>query len=370
LGEGALAGYLKRLEADVARWVAAGMIGPETAQALLADVRANDRSSISFGFILMMMAALLLSAGLLLVVASNWEAIPRLTRVGVIAAAIFAGYIGGAFLKGRESDAAAQAAWLLAATAFGAGIALVGQMYHLSGDEGTALIVWCAGTALAAAALRSGPLTVGAVAIACLWMVSRGFDLWSAADFPYAYPVAALGIWLVSLWTGSVAARHLIVLSMIAYTVMFSVTQEAVQAAAALALVCGGMFVWAVAAPDVSERVVRLDDRLPLHCLIGFLAGAVILQLQFIDDAASFGLIALAAVAATIAALLFAGRSSRGLRWLAYLGFALELALLYVVLIGTMLDTAALLVAAAVTLGALAFVILRIERRMKPRGAV
>ena len=37
---------------------------------------------------------------------------------------------------------------------------------------------------------------------------------------PLAYPALALVLWLISLWTGSAAARHLIVLSLIAYAVL------------------------------------------------------------------------------------------------------------------------------------------------------
>ena len=46
----------------------------------------------------------------------------------------------------RGNGAAAEAAWLVAAAGFGGGIALIGQMYHLSGDELAAILTWCAGT--------------------------------------------------------------------------------------------------------------------------------------------------------------------------------------------------------------------------------
>ena len=62
---------------------------------------------------------------------------------------------------------------------------------------------------------------------------------------------------------------------------------------------------------------------------------------------------------------MLAGRGSRGLRWLAYLGFAFELAIIYVVTLQSMLDTAGFFLAAAVLLGILAIVIIRVEKRMK-----
>jgi uncharacterized membrane protein len=59
-----------------------------------------------------------------------------------------------------------------------------------------------------------------------------------------------------------------------------------------------------------------------------------------------------------------AGRQSRGLRWIAYLGFAFELCLIYAVTMETMLGTAGFFLLAALVLGILAFAIIRIEKRM------
>ncbi|TIU17093.1 MAG: DUF2157 domain-containing protein, partial [Mesorhizobium sp.] len=70
--------------ADIARWLQAGLIDASTAGALTLDVEANQRTSLSFGSILAMMAALLFGAAILIFVAANWEAIPRLARVAAL----------------------------------------------------------------------------------------------------------------------------------------------------------------------------------------------------------------------------------------------------------------------------------------------
>ena len=93
-------------------------------------------------------------------------------------------------------------------------------------------------------------------------------------------------------------------------------------------------------AAEQVERIVRLNGRLPLHGLIGFLVGAAMLQVEHADDAVLQIIIALVVFAAVAAAILMAGRESRALRWVAYLGFFCELAFLYVATIGTMLGTA------------------------------
>jgi uncharacterized membrane protein len=355
--------YSKRLKIDVDRWVSRGLISGTTADALLADAEANDSRSISFGFILTMMSALLVCAAVLLVVASNWENIPRLTRVALLFALIATGYVGGALLKLRGNGAAAEAAWLVAAAGFGGGIALIGQMYHLSGDELAAILTWCAGTVVAAAALRSAPLTISGAGIATVWFVVQWIDFFRPHDLPYFYPLVAAAIWLVSLWTRSVAARHLLLLSLIAYAAMLA-DGNTLSVTSLLMLTSAAIFALAVAAPEPVDRLAQLDGRLPLHALIGFLVGAMYLQFETRQGTSLIIVVGIIVFAGIAAALVCAGRQSRALRWVAYLGFACELLFLYVETIGSMLGTAGFFLAAGIALGLLALLIIRVERRV------
>jgi uncharacterized membrane protein len=363
-----MAAYTKRLKQDLDRWVTRGLVDRSTADALLVDAVSQDRRSLSFGFVLMMMAALLLGAAVLLVVASNWEAIPRLTRVVLLFCLIFVGYVGGALLKLRGHDALAEGAWLVAAATFGGAIALIGQMYHLSGDEEAALLNWFGGTLLAAAVLRSGPLTIAAGGIAVFWMVAKGFDV-SGSDLSRAYPIVAALVWAVSLWTGSAYARHLVALSLVLYAVMLAPHFDATAVSLVLAGVSALLFAVAVLDPKRTEEIVRLDGRLDMHALIGFLTGAAMLQFDHMEETATLVLAVVIVFAAIIAALLLAGRESRGVRWVAYLGFTFELCFLYVTTLGTMLGTAGLFLASGVVLALIAFLIIRVERRINLRAA-
>jgi uncharacterized membrane protein len=90
-------------------------------------------------------------------------------------------------------------------------------------------------------------------------------------------------------------------------------------------------------------------------------------QLETADSASyggGFALASAAALAGIAAAVVLGGRDSRGLRWMAYAGFGLELCIVYAVTMSTMLGTAGFFLAAAVILGVLALVIIRIEKRM------
>jgi uncharacterized membrane protein len=359
-----MAGYGSRVRRDILRWTELGLIDKAAADALRRDVEANERKSLSFRSVLAIMAALLFGAAILLVIAANWEAFPRLLRVGALFAIIFAAYVGGALFKLRGNSAVAEGVWLVGAAAFGGSIALIGQMYHLSGDEAGAVLTWCAGTALAAVALRSGPLTVAAVGLAASWLFLEGVALWSETRVPHSFVLVAAGLWLVSYWTGSRASRNLLLLSLIFYATLSAVHHDMLIIPALLALVSAGLFAAAVYAPDVVERIARMDGNMPAHALIGFLTGMTILQFDLIDESAALVTAALVGFAGIAAAVVLGGRESRGLRWIAYLGFTCQMAFVYVVTVGTMLGTAGLFLASGLALGLVALVIIRVERRM------
>ncbi|MEO5759808.1 MAG: DUF2157 domain-containing protein [Mesorhizobium sp.] len=367
-----MASYSTRVRSDIARWVQAGLIDAATGDSLAREVVANERKSLSFGSILAMLAALLFGAAILIFVAANWDAIPRLARVVALFALILGGYVGGAVLKMRDHEAIGEALWIVAAAAFGGSIALIGQMYHLSGDEASALVTWGAGTALAAVALRSNPLTVASVGIADAWLFLKGFDYSSRSEFPHLFVVMAIVLFAVSFWTRSQAARHLIILSLLFYLVLFVSDHAALQVAIPLVAVSALLFAVSVFAPEAVDRIVQLGDRLPLHALLGFLTGLAIIQFELADQSiynSGFALASVVALAGVVAAIVLAGRESRGLRWLAYAGFAFELAIIYVVTLQSMLDTAGFFLAAAVLLGILALIIIRVEKRMKGPSA-
>lgn len=356
--------YADKVKTDIAHWSREGLIGPDVAAALSRDIETRYRGGIGFGQVLAIMAGLLFAAAVLLVVAANWEAIPRIGRVGTLFALIAAGYVGGAALKLRGSDGFAEAAWLVSAAAFGASIALISQMYHISGDEKQAILIWCLGVAVAAAALRSNVLTAAAVALAAAWAVDFDFDL----SVDHWLPVLLAALWAVAVWTRSVPARHLIVLALIGHVLLNFAEYGHVAIPVGLVIVCAGL-VYAVATrPDLVERLTGLGSGLATDGMIGFLGGIFALQIMFLDEA-HFAWLAAIAFAGIAGALVFAGHVGRGVRWIAYLGFALEIVMVFWSTIGTMLGTAGFFLLGSLGLGLLAFIIIRIERRLAASAA-
>jgi uncharacterized membrane protein len=363
--ESGLAGYLSNLRRDVDRWRASGLIDGATADALFADAEAHSRRGFSFGTILAVLAAILVGAALLLLIAANWEAFPRLARVALIFAVIFGAYTGGALLKKRGQFALAGGLWLVAAAAFGGGIALVGQMYHLSGDETDALLVWSAGTSVAAAALRSGTLTAGAVLLAGIWMTFVAVEGVPRNDVPLTYLLYAVILWCIASWTASIIGKHLVLLSLMLFAALLYVDldPDGLWVPMLLAAISVAVFALAVTLPELANRLTGLGNGLAVQGMFGFIAGMSIVQFEHFEGR-YFLLIAILVFAGIVAALLTAGRDNRALRWLAYGCFIFELGFVYSTLLGTMLGTSGFFLAAGLTLALLAWIITRVERRM------
>lgn len=361
-----MSGHASRVKRDIARWRDAGLIDAATADRLSHDIDQNTVSRFNLGAVLGMMAAALFAAAILLIVASNWEAIPRLARVGTLFALIAGGYVGGAFLKQSGRGGFAEALWVVAAAAFGASIALIGQMYHLSGDEKQAILVWCLATTFASAVLRSGALNVGAVLLAGAWMLVSALEHWLFRGLPVTYLPLAAGLFALSFWTGSATARHLVMLSLPVFGSLYYVRDGNVLAAP-LVMAVGGAALFAVGRwmPALARRYAGLGAGLPVHALILFLTGTGIAQWLLIDEPA-FLVVSVVAFAGIVAALLLAGRDSTGMRWFAYVAFIFQLGFIYVVMLGSMMGTAGFFIVGGLVLSALAWLIARIERRLAP----
>ncbi|HEY5819347.1 MAG TPA: DUF2157 domain-containing protein [Mesorhizobium sp.] len=368
-----MANYAEKVRLDIERWVASGLVDRATGDRLAIEIVKTAPRAFTFGSVLAAMAAILLGASVLVFIAANWEAIPRIVRVLALFALIFGSYVGGALLKERGSGFG-EALYLLGAVAFGGSIALIGQMYHLSGDETEAILVWCIGTAVAAAGLRSPMLTNAAVLLAITWLLMRTGDWGRSAGFPYFYLVLAAALWAISYWTRSMAARHILLLSISLYAVLFGFSFVFSDdfatfgvVGAALAILATIVFFAAHNFPEDVERYAQLGGPAPAHSLIAFVVGIAMVQVKVYDQFGLMLLATLVAFAGIVTALLLRGRQSALMRWIAYAAFTVELAFLYFVTLGALIDTAALFLFSGLALAGVAFFIMRLERRFGTR---
>lgn len=356
--------YHARLRKNIARWVDKGLIDTRTADALARDAAIQPSQGTSFGSVLAIMASILIAAALLVFIAANWEAMPRIVRVLGLFGLITASYVGGAWLKLRDHPAFGEGLYLVGAAAFGGAIALLGQMYHMSGDEIAAILTWCLGTLVAAAGLRSPVLTNAAVVIAAVWFVMWEMDHSAMPGHAHGYLLLGAAIWAVSYWTQSRTARHLLVLSLILYAFIIAVDDMMIEIGALMAVVSAGIFAAAYLKPATVENLTRLGGPYPAHPLIGFLVGMALIQANIVDEFGPMLLATLVAFAGIVAALVLRGRESRLMRWIAYAAFTIEVCFAYVVTVGTMMDTAGLFLFSGVAFAVAAFFIIRIEKRL------
>lgn len=218
----------------VARWQRDGLIDEVTADRLRKDI---DGHGISFGLgnVLAILGAILLGAALLSLIAANWEVMPRLVRVGLILAVLWGGYVGGAWRASRDDKVFSEALYLIAAIGFGAGIALIGQMYHLSGDMASAALMWTGGTVVAALFLRSPALVSAGIVIAGIYLLaSQGPETASRLSYLWLLPTFAVMTAGLIWYTRSQLARHFLAVLLLLFVcvVHFDLDTNAILAIA------------------------------------------------------------------------------------------------------------------------------------------
>src|SRR5204862_4880600 len=125
--------YRQRLEADLARWQGDGVITPAVFAAIrnaLPPLAPGVNISVVVGIV----GGLLIAAAFLAFVAAHWTEIARLLRFAMLLAGMVVAGGLGAWFAATGRIALADLCASIGAIVFGAGIALVGQMYHLGDD--------------------------------------------------------------------------------------------------------------------------------------------------------------------------------------------------------------------------------------------
>lgn len=163
----------------IGRWLEAGLLDAALAERLRTHERGRApghtgrTAMLAFGF-----GALLLSAGVFLFVAANWQLLSPWSRFAILVAVVAVLHVGGA-LGGRFSPSLATALHAAGTAALGGGIFLTGQIFHLQEHWPQALLLWALGAGLAALLLRDWPQL--------LWFAVLG-PAWLAAEWAARFP--------------------------------------------------------------------------------------------------------------------------------------------------------------------------------------
>lgn len=366
------------VERLIERWQRDGLIDAETASKLNADL--EKRASVfSLGSVLATLGGLLLGAAVIMLVAANWQEMPRLMRIGLIFVLIWASYLGGAWRQARGDKLFPPVCYIVGAASFGAGLALVGQMYHLSGDIHSAAIYWSVGVLISAFLLRAPVLAAFGAAVACFYLSTYVFDTSSYDDLTYRWVgplLLAFGA-AAALFTHSRHAAHLWAMFAIGWALLIYAERESNTVLVLMLIVGIGLILADGFAHATMQRLTRFAHPLAAYGLLLALLSLVTLQLNqmFSYSSISAGLdrdivYSIFILALAIGAIAVAGRNNGGLRSIAYAAFSIQVLYLAFETVGTMIGTSGFFLTAGILVLLLAAFVRRMENRFGRKSSV
>lgn len=156
------------------RWTAAGLL-----DAALADrIRGWEQEHVPAQrlrwpiVVALAFGALLLCAGVLLFVSAHWDELSPAQRMSLGVLMVGGFHAGGAAAAGRF-EGLSVALHTIGSVALGAGIALAGQIFHLSEHWPAAVLLWAVGTTLAWIVLRHWTQATLTAILVPYWLASE-----------------------------------------------------------------------------------------------------------------------------------------------------------------------------------------------------
>jgi uncharacterized membrane protein len=354
------ASYKKRLTRDLDRWRQNGWVSEEGRAAILADVEASGRE-FSLPSALGILASVLFGFAAISFVAAHWEEMPRFARLLLLLATIWFGYGVAGWLAARGHRAFADAAILFSAAMFGASIMLISQMYNISGDPADGVLMWWIGALFAGVLLRSNPVLALSLVLVCVW---SGMQTLESNEVHWPFLIGWAAVSAAFIWQRWHAGLHLSALALSLFVVSLGYLldnghQHALVAI--LGLVAAGAAIAAEKAAPEHEHVAA-----PILAYAVAVAFAGLYALQFFENPSLGTLVALAALTLILllAAISYAlATGNRGVLWLGYIGFSLEILSVYWKTVGSILNTSLFFLVAALLVAGLAYMALRLAQR-------
>ncbi len=362
--------YLAR---EIEQWSQNGLLEPGLGERLLAD---HDRRHTGFSLsgVLAVLAAVLLGAAVIALVAANWEAIARIYRVAMIAALILAGVVAAVLARQRDAKWICDSALIFTLLTYGAGIALIGQMYHISGDEAGFMLAWSVG-ALVVALGFSSPLAsrgAGLLGLGYLLAEVTAYDFGATDVLTASQAVATLAVSLgcgIAAWRSrSVIAGHLAAILSVFWVLWVCYNLFGVQSEHLLIGLGALAFLLGAFPPSGLGALIERHGSVAAYGAVMLLSGLAILQIDLNASSLAYEIVVAAVILViSIVVLMVSGRANRLIRRFAYFAFAAET--LYVVseTLGSLLGSSGFLFVGGVSLAVIAFLVMKIEKRFEKR---
>ena len=146
---------------DIVKLCESGLISAEQKDLIIERFHLKEEGGKLLA-VLSFLGAILVTAGIILLLAANWEEIPRSVKIAGGLLLMLGAHGGGYYLREVHGKyrKTGEALHLMGAGLFLANIALIGQIYHLSSRPPNALLLWWAGIAPLPWLLRAKSLHV------------------------------------------------------------------------------------------------------------------------------------------------------------------------------------------------------------------
>lgn len=185
------------IQNHLAELVEAKVISDETA-AQITDYY-NSKSAhkthpllVAFG----VLGAVLVGLGIILIVAHNWDELPRFTKsiLSFLPLIIGQALVAYTLVKKRDNLAWRESSGIFLIFAIGSSISLVSQVYHIEGDFGNFLLTWCLLSLPIVYILKSGTSSLLYLIGISWYALHVGFNNFFNTEVPLFFPLLLAGI--------------------------------------------------------------------------------------------------------------------------------------------------------------------------------
>ena len=389
--------FARRLASEVREWVSEGLVTAEQAARILARYPEGAGWLARPAALFALVGGALIAAGVALVVAHNWENIHRWVKlVGLV---VLMGLAHGAGLaaRGRGYPRVGAGVTVIGGALLLVGIALVGQIYNLSGRPSDAVLMWWVLLLPAGYALPTVALAGLAYAGVVVWFLMALWDpaTWLGAGLHARFEQATVALGAFGVVLFGVGALHagdawrrlrtqlesLGLVGLFAALLMLGALWRegrlrpepgAAPAAMILLLLAAAAAVASAAGLPATRPGLRRGFVALLLGLLAYLGAvktavatghpAIVATLALVGWGVLLG--------AALGVILFGARWGRR-AWVnvGLLAIGVEAIVRYVDLFGTMLEAGALFLSTGVFVLALGWALERVRRRMTPSAA-
>ena len=207
-------GFIRRLRREMPKWVEAGLVAPEKAPLILERAAAGTAKH-SLASMFAILGAVLLAAGVITFLAANWQVMPKILKLMLLFASMWAALVAAGWGERSERHWLAESMLLLGLLLFGANIMLIAQIYHIDSHYPDGVMVWALGGLLSAWLMRSPAAFVAGLVLAMLWSGMESLDF-SRLHWPFLFVLA--GFTLLALRQGWVRFAHLLMAALLVWS--------------------------------------------------------------------------------------------------------------------------------------------------------